>query len=169
MKNEYSVLLENTIDELIGFLPDIDTDELNEVPDKDSWTQGQVTDHILKATEDFPQLFKGKTKTTERNPHEHEAQIKNIFLNYDNKMKSPDFILPGDGPFKKDALINRLTQTKAGILKGANETDLSLTFTDFSFPGVGHLTGFELLCFAWSHTKRHTHQIKNIHEAIVNK
>jgi hypothetical protein len=169
MKNEYSVLLENTMDDLLQFLPAIDNDELNKIPFKDSWTEGQVADHILKATEGFPQLFKGKTETTARDPHEHEVQIKNIFLNYDNKMKSPDFILPDDGPFAKDVVMGRIRQTKAGILNAADESDLSKTFTDFSFPGVGHLTGFELLCFAWCHTKRHTQQIKNIHEAIVNK
>jgi hypothetical protein len=92
LNNEDNILPVNATDELQKFLPAIDNDELDKIPFADSWTGGQVTKHILKATEGFPQLLRGGIEPTHRDPHEHEEQIKDIFLTYDSKLKSPDFI-----------------------------------------------------------------------------
>ncbi len=166
MQTEYIGQLQQAVEELINSLTPLTAEQVNQIHFEGSWTAGQATEHVLKSIENMPGLFSNETEVTSRDPHQHEAQIKAIFLDFDNKMKSPEFILPGDGPFVVSDLITRLQGTVAAITERSAEADLSLTLTSFAFPGIGHLTGYELICFAYCHTARHARQVQKITEAI---
>lgn len=166
MQTEYVEQLQQAVKKFVDSLTPLAPDQVNQVPFEGSWTAGQATEHLLKSIENIPSLFANETETTSRDPHQHEAQIKAIFLDFENKMESPEFILPGDGPFIVSDLITRLQGTAAAITDKAAEADLSLTLTSFAFLGIGHLTGYELLCFAYCHTARHAGQVQKITEAI---
>lgn len=153
-----------TESELLKAVSSFSEEQLNTVPFEGSWTAGQVTEHLLKSKSGIPQLLSGATKSTEREPDEKVEIIKSIFLDFNSKFKSPDFVLPSDAPHEKQALLNSLKKTWMEINKAANSLDLSEICTSFPFPQLGELTRWEWMNFAIVHTQRHTRQLKNIFE-----
>lgn len=142
--------------------------QFNKVPFAGSWTAGQVSEHLLKSIGGMPELMAGNTRpTTERKGDEHVITIESIFLDFDVKMKSPDFILPSEGPHDRNELLHSFRTALDEIAAKARTVDLTVTCTDFPFPGIGELTRWELISFAICHTIRHTRQMKNIHHHVA--
>src|SRR6266480_647100 len=83
---------DETESELLKVVSSFSEEQLNAVPFKGSWTAGQVTEHLLKSKSGIPKLFSGATKPTEREPDEKVDIIKSIFLDFNSKFKSPDFV-----------------------------------------------------------------------------
>lgn len=160
---------DETESEFIQVVSSFSQEQLNESPFEGSWTAAQVAEHMLKSKSGIPQLFLGATKLTERRPDENIEAMKSMFMNFDTKLKSPDFILPSDKPHDKETLLTSLQNTKAAISKVAGSVDLSETCTSFSFPGIGELTRLEWMNFLVCHTKRHTHQLINIFKAVTER
>jgi S-ribosylhomocysteine lyase LuxS involved in autoinducer biosynthesis len=158
--------LKNTGKELQQVLSSFTQEDINKVPFAGSWTAGQVAEHVLKSADGVLANVKSNTQPTERNPEENVKMLSDAFLNFGIKMKSPDFILPGDKPKDKAELINSLNNTINSLEQAARTEDLSATCTAFEMPTVGPLTRIEWLSFANVHTLRHIHQLKNIKQAI---
>lgn len=136
--------------------------QLNEVPFEGSWTAAQVADHMLKSKSGIPELLTGPSRSTLREPDEMVEIISSTFLDFTTKMKSPDFIIPTNEPVNKEELLKSIAEMRERIKAKAAKVDLSDTITSFPFPGLGEFTGYEWIHFLVCHTKRHTHQLKNI-------
>ena len=165
-KDEILSGLAETSDDLFKTLNLFTQDHFNKIPFEDSWTAAQVADHILKSETGIPVVLQGKTKHAVREPDEKVEQIKSIFLNYDLKMKSPDSVLPSNEHQDKEEISARLKANREEIVRLAGSLNLENVFYDFEFPTIGELTGIEWLTFIICHTKRHTHQMKNIAEKL---
>ena len=157
--------LENAFGTLTSLLDDLSEDQLNIVPFEGSWTAGQVADH-LQQSYSIIKMMHGNTIATERAVLEKVDSLKSIFLNFDKKLKSPDFIIPSNEPFIKVELLGKLKAKAHKITQFAQAEDLSLTCTDYEFPGFGAMTRIEWLHFIVFHTQRHTHQLRNIIKAL---
>ncbi len=170
MKNNYrhEILsgLAETSSDLFKTLNLFAQDQFNKIPFEDSWTAAQVADHILKSETGVPIVLKGKSKKALREPDEKVEEIKSIFLNYDLKMKSPDSVLPSNEKQDNEDISARLKANREEIVKLAGSLNLEDVFYDFEFPTIGELTGIEWLTFIICHTKRHTHQMKNIADKL---
>ncbi len=160
--------LEETTKEFLQAISLFDQTQFNKIPFEESWTAGQVAEHIYKSESRIPALLNGSNKPTLRSPVQNIEQIKNIFLDLSNKFKSPDFILPGDDEKDKNELYENLKTNRAEILQLAGELDLSKTYDMFALPGIGEMTGLEWLTFINCHSKRHSRQLKNIYD-VLNK
>jgi hypothetical protein len=111
--------IDNNTSELLESVAAFSAQEFNTVPFEDSWTPGQVAEHIFKAEADFDQLFKGSSRpTTERSPDEKVAEIKKIFLDFTTKFKSPEYILPSDDAKDQEQLLAVLAANRT-ILRNA--------------------------------------------------
>lgn len=160
--------LDNAGREILVALADFSTHEFNKEPFAGSWTGGQVAEHLLKSIDTIPQLLTSNTTpTTGRQPDHLVRDIEAIFLDYDTKMQSPDFILPSGGPHDRNEMLQAFRYALDGIAAQARTLDLSLTCTDFEFPGTGYLTRWEWIVFAICHTKRHARQLENIHRHLL--
>jgi len=157
---------DETTSELLKTISSFSPDGFNKVPFEGSWTAGQTAEHILKSITGVPDVMMGGTAATERDPAEKEPQIRSIFLDFQTKMKSPDFILPTEEPKEKIELSASLEKTFGKIRDIITNEKLDPTCTDVPFPGMGEFTRYEWVCFAICHTKRHTHQLKNIYSRI---
>lgn len=164
MKAELKQEVENAFAALYQTLSLFDQSEINVIPFEGSWTPGQVTRHIIKATSGFKKVCDGNTKKSDGAIDEKIAVLKDIFLNFNTKYDSPESIYPEDWEYDKTKLLSTLEKIESEILDIAENYDLSLTCLDFEIPGVGNLTIYELISFAIFHTKRHTHQLKVIYE-----
>ena len=168
MKNDLSNELTTTKNELLKALDLFDQENINTVPFEGSWTGGQVAEHVLKSLSGALQNITGPVQHTDRNPGEYVKPLGDIFLNMDIKMKSPDFIIPSNDPKDRSALRSSLASALDGIKTVTITEDLSATCTGFEMPTLGPLTRLEWISFSSFHTRRHTHQLKNIIKHLKN-
>lgn len=156
-----------TMAELLKTLDFFDEAEINLVPFKDSWTAGMLAQHLVMSHSGFMEMINGPVKETVRQADEQEEKIKADFLNFDIKMKSPDFVIPPAKPYRKEALMDSLKELTERIGVAAKTIDLSKTCLALELPVYGFLTRIEAIYFMCYHTKRHIHQLKNIHDKVV--
>jgi hypothetical protein len=165
----HSELLEaftHTTDALLHLLSPLSEAKLNAVPYEGSWTAAQLGDHLYKSY-GIATVLNGKTEPTTRPVEEKVEGIKGVFLNFDIRMQSPEFIVPDNGPFDKTILLGGLTKRIHSIKEYIKNTnDLSVTYVDFELPRMGTLTGMEWIQFMTMHTIRHVRQLKRIVEAL---
>jgi uncharacterized damage-inducible protein DinB len=166
MKEKLITEFEETTKDLFAALSLFTQEEFNRIPFEGSWTGGQVAEHLFKSESNIPRVLNGNSKETERDPFEKASIIRTIFLDYTTKLKSPEFILPSDDPKDKDHFIKAFEGTRKELKTLMGTLDLNKTFTSFSFPQMGNLTGWELICFAVCHSRRHIRQMKNIAEKL---
>jgi uncharacterized damage-inducible protein DinB len=166
MKEDIIKGFEETTKELFTTLSWFTQEEFNKIPFEGSWTAGQVAEHLYKSESHIVRALNGNAENTDRDAFQHTQMILKIFLDYTTKRQSPEFILPSNEPKDKEDFIKKFEETRKNLQNLIDTKDLTRTYTGFSFPGVGHLTGWECLCFVYSHSKRHIRQMKNIAERL---
>lgn len=166
MTTDFITELDSTASNLLEVLKAFTIEEFRQIPFPGSWSAAQVAEHLLKSASGIPALLSGNSKPAEREPQEKVKIIESIFLDFNTKMKSPRSILPSDDPPEKEELLKNLNASFEKIKQVSNRINLADQFTDFPFPQMGELTGYEWMCFIISHSKRHTVQIKNIYAKV---
>jgi hypothetical protein len=154
-------------DDLLQTFSRFTQEQINLIPFEGSWTAGQVGEHLLKGSSGLPQVLAGPTKETERPTDALVPTLTSIFLDFSTKLKSPDFIIPSNGPHDRDELLHSLSKAMEAIASTAAKVDLSKTCTSYALPQIGEMTGLEWVFFSSSHSRRHTHQLKNIYAELV--
>ena len=95
---------DQTFSELLNTFSGIGEEKINTVPFEGSWTPGQLAQHIVLSAGGFVNLLNGPVKETERSPEANVGMLRSLFLNFDTKMKSPDFIVPEQKNYDKQKL-----------------------------------------------------------------
>lgn len=155
-----------TMEYLILTISQFETGQFNTVPFEGSWSAAQVSDHILRSISGIPKVLKGSTNSLPAEPCSKVELLKDIFLDFDTKMKSPDFILPRSGKLSKFDILDRLAEVCDEIKRIIDSEDLQRVCMDFTFPEMGDLTRYEWICFVNFHTRRHTAQLFKIYRII---
>lgn len=157
--------MDDTMIQLIGIVAPLDEHKINTIPYANSWTAAQVLEHIIKSINGMAMVMpqEGKPSTTDAGARIPE--LKNIFLDFSTKMKSPEFIVPEDKTYQKESLIESLC-TCVELLKNTSST-VNLTEQIENHP-LGPITKWEMLHFALFHTQRHLQQLRNISEVLKN-
>lgn len=140
--------------------------EINTIPFEGSWTAAQVAEHVRKSNNGIAQALQMQGKKDERDPGERIHELKNIFLDFEKKFKSPEFIIPAQTNYDKKDLVERLSRSIDRIKKERESTDLSEVI---QLSVLGTISKMELLHFVTYHTQRHIHQLKNISKTIKTK
>ena len=161
-----SAAADQTFTELLQILSSINDNDINTVPFPGSWTAAQLAQHIILSTGSFVQLLNGTVTGTTRNPEAYIPNLKAIFLDFNSRMKSPDFIVPEEKDYNKQRLIQAIQTTKIGLLEAIATLDLTKTCTGFELPGSGYITRAEAITFSIVHTQRHINQLKNIRQKL---
>ena len=89
-----------TTQELLALLSPLSDKELNKIPFKNSWTAGQLGDHLYKSYNVIAQLNEN-VKDTERPPDQKLEEMRNQFLDFTIKMESPKEVLPTEDSVNK--------------------------------------------------------------------
>lgn len=148
------------IDKTLGYYT---SKTLNQVPFEDSWTMSQVAEHITLSTASITNAMQIEAAPASREPAQRQQELKHMFLNMDQKFKSPAFIVPAKKWYDKTALLENLNRTYSQLHKASVEADLAGII---KHPAFGDITKLELLYFVLYHTQRHYQQIKNIATAL---
>ena len=165
-KEHLLVLLEDTASQLIEKLQKFNDVKFNIIPFVDSWTAAQVADHLTRSNNSIIKALLLDGTNINRNPGERVEELKAVFLNFNAKLKSPDFILPTKDIYEREVVIQNLEWSLEKILEVSRETDLSEMINHRAF---GDITKFEILYFVHYHTRRHIHQLDQIFEAIKDR
>src|SRR5688500_18384836 len=96
LRHETTAIIAAAFDGFITAFDRFTAEQINVVPFEGSWTPAQVAEHIIKATSGLPD---NKTAPADRSADAKVAEIESVFLNFDIKMKSPEFVLPGNKEF----------------------------------------------------------------------
>ena len=157
--------INSAYDSLISVLERFSDTEINIIPFEGSWTPGQVATHIINSTGGIPD----KNTSQAGRPYDGKVELmESVFMDFDKKLKSPDFVLPGDGPFVKSELIHQLQTLKAKHAHKILNIDPTALCLDFELPSIGKMTRYEWFKFIIIHSKRHLFQLNNILESVHN-
>ncbi|WP_029273538.1 DinB family protein [Flavobacterium sp. KJJ] len=162
MKTAVQKNVVETFQKLNEVLSSFSQEEFNIVPFKGSWTAGQTAQHIILACSGYPELFSGKTEKTIRKYDEHVKELETLFLNFNIKMESPEFLRPEKKEYNKNSLTLVLLKIESDLLKAVENYDLTLTCLDFHLPNSENFTIYEWINFALVHAQRHTNQLNSI-------
>ncbi|GAB3414040.1 DinB family protein [Niabella aquatica] len=155
--------IDTVFGEVIFSLTGTDDKRLNEVPFADSWTIGQVAEHIMLCSRGIPD---NNVTHADRPFDAKVAALRAIFLDMDQKSKADLRVTPGVPPHSKKELIPMLETNKVLLLTIISEHDLSELCVDTPFPYLEYLTRYEWLYFIQVHTQRHLNQIKSIQQIL---
>lgn len=157
---------DRTFTTLLQAVSSFDEQQLNEIPFAGSWTAGQVAQHLILANTGFIEVMQGPVKDAGREPDQQVGQIRADFLNFETKMKSPDFILPLPIDYSKQRQLGTLENIKSSLMHLIETMELDKICLTFELPGYGFLTRFEAIYFVNYHSQRHTHQLNNIYHHL---
>jgi uncharacterized damage-inducible protein DinB len=164
-KNELFTAIEEEVSHLTDQVSPLDENMFNTVPYTNSWTAGQLLQHVTLSTEGMAKAMSSESKSAERDPGQRIPELKKIFLDFSKKLKSPDFIVPEAGPDEKQATVEALYRSFEQLKK--NTTNANLTDLVEGLP-LGPITKLEILHFVLYHTQRHLHQMKKIIGALTS-
>ncbi|MEO6219070.1 MAG: hypothetical protein ABIO81_01485, partial [Ginsengibacter sp.] len=99
-KIELYQLINEEVGQLLQLTLQLGNNKINKIPYKDSWTAAQVLNHVTKSTTGVAQTMLKTSQPAARDAGEKVPELKKTFLDFLNKMKSPDTIVPDDGPFE---------------------------------------------------------------------
>lgn len=153
---------DGTLRELILLIYSFDQEEMNRVPFEGSWTAGQLAQHIILSCSGFLEMVNGALDESKKVPDLLVERIKDTFLNFDIRMKSPDFVVPPDKTYEKEDVLHSLEDIRLKLLDAIDTLDLTKTCTSFQLPVYGFLTRWEAIHFVLYHTQRHIQQLQNI-------
>jgi hypothetical protein len=161
---DFFASLDKTTTELLRLISSTDSKIINTVPSdsdriKGSWTAAQLATHVTKSNKAIAQALDMEGKTAERNPGERVGELRAMFLNFNTKFQSPEFIRPRQENYPKETLVTDLKKSIEHLTETGSRINLSEII---SLPAFGEITKLELLYFVLYHTQRHIHQLKNI-------
>ncbi len=151
--------LDQTWNELKELISSTNSRSINAVPFKNSWTAAQLATHVIKSNKAIAQGMEMEGKPAERAPDAGEPGLKKMFLDFEAKYKSPDFIVPEEKNYDKDEVVKDLNNSIDKLKVARNKVDLGEII---ALPVFGEVTKLELLYFVLYHTQRHVHQLKKI-------
>lgn len=129
-----------TTEELLLILSSLDQEQLNRGPFTDSWTAGQIGDHLRRSYA-VVEILNGRVKPTSRPRDEKVALFENLFLDLSVKMESPKEILPAVGSIDKEELINKLSNRILELTDVITGKELRLSAWIIPFRNMGNLPG----------------------------
>jgi len=161
--------LKETTQKLLQTINDYPKEKFNIQPPGGGWTTGEVAEHLIKVETGTVRLFVGDHEDCSRNPEEKIPEIKKRLSDFDNKMSASGPITPDKKPKDKQEVLQKLQDIRQRLIGIIGVQDLTKVISDFDHPLFGSLTKIEWLVFTIHHSRRHTHQIKNIARKLAGK
>jgi uncharacterized damage-inducible protein DinB len=158
--------IDTASNELLELMRDANQQKINLVPFTDSWTPAQLAVHVTKSNKAITQALNMEGEPANRAIDEGVPHLQKMFLDFDIKYKSPEFIVPEDKAYNKEEVISALEKSIARMQDERAKIELSEII---DLPSFGKVTKLELLHFVLYHTTRHVHQLKNMLHILNSK
>jgi DinB superfamily len=165
-KKELLASIHSPISGMLDLMSELDSKKVNTVPYKDSWTAGMLFRHVSKSLNAMSKAMRMDGKPAGRDEGEKIPELKKTFLDFSSKMKSPEFIVPENGPYEKQAIFEELNNAFGHLKQSTTHAELPELVEGLP---LGPITKLEILHFVLYHTQRHLNQMKKICEALKDK
>ncbi|HEV2479657.1 MAG TPA: DinB family protein [Puia sp.] len=159
--NELGIQAKQTFTALMETLEAFTPETFNRVPPLGGWTAGQVCEHLLLSA-GVVEVIAGKTQTPQRPANQKVEAIAAVFLDFNTKLQSPDFVIPAAGDYDQQISIQRLKTAWTKLREAVRLLDLNALCVDFELPVMGQLTRLEWIWFYVFHTQRHVRQLERL-------
>ncbi|WP_435921112.1 DinB family protein [Paenibacillus sp. DYY-L-2] len=156
--------LKVTRDELLGILKELNRDQLYMKKDSDSWSIGQIYQHLIKTEELFVIAIKKGLKSNE------DSLIENIPLDFlldrSKKIIAPDIAKPTEEIMEYHEIVEKLKHSREKLLAILNtiEDPSVLGRRHFIHPVFKEMLLIEWMKTLYLHEQRHIKQINEIIE-----
>jgi hypothetical protein len=168
MAQQIIAQLENALNETIYLLKGIDEANINKRPAEGSWSAAQVARHLYKSTAGSDEMFAAATPEAGRPVDERAENYREILMNFESKMNSPEFLVPEDKLFDKDRLIISLEEVNKIAVSAIKTSNLAQLAPLPEGHPLNGSTKLEIVHFFTYHTLRHNHQIEKIRAIVIN-
>ncbi|MDZ7714921.1 MAG: DinB family protein [Balneolaceae bacterium] len=158
-KQQITEELKNATEELLEIIESVPEESFNASPSKNSWSPGQVVEHLIKVETGTLRSFSGPLEQCERNSEEKVEKIQDDFLNFKTKMTAFKPIIPDEKPKDKTKALNKMQDIRQRLVSLIDIQDLTELVAGFDHPLFGRLSKVEWIYFNIYHGKRHAHQI----------
>jgi len=163
VKEEVLCEIDATVFKYLNIMLTLGERRINSIPFKDSWTPGQLFNHVTKSTNGMAHVMAVPATPAHRDPGIRIAELKETFLDFSIKMESPESIVPDKGPYEIESTIADLAHAFQAFKENVNAADLEELVEGLP---LGPITKLELLYFVQYHTQRHLHQLEKIEAAL---
>lgn len=147
----------------LAILDKMTEEEINTVPAFGGWTAGQVVNHITKANNS--KFFFAEGSKTDRAIDERIPELRRVFSDIENKMSSPEFIIPENRVYTKQESIEGIQQVFQALAENLPKSDLTQTIERL----FGKATKWETAHFVAIHSQRHLIQLEKIQRSFETK
>lgn len=134
-------------------------EDINRIPFENNWTAAQVAEHVTRSNIGIIKSLRQPGKAASRPVDEGVQRLRDLFLNFEKKLQSPQFILPTRDIYDREWVISHLRNSILELKAMAAEVN---HYEAIDHPIFGEITKYELLHFVIYHTQRHIHQLTNI-------
>ncbi|WP_226671506.1 DinB family protein [Metabacillus litoralis] len=161
--------LEATRNEIVHTVEDIPDTLFNEKESENSWSIGQVLDHLLKTEVEIRRAIKYMLTLPEQEP----LPDKPLALTLDRSQRriAPESISPTKEFVKKQEILSSLSESRKQLFQLIDTipSEKDLTKTRFKHPFLKELSLKQWIEFVGYHEKRHLAQILEIKQSITNE
>jgi hypothetical protein len=162
-KKELLASIHEPISGMLDLMSQLDDKKVNTVPYKNSWTAGMLFRHVSKSLNAMSKAMRRDGMPAGRDEGEKIPELKKTFLDFSSKMKSPEFIVPEDVLYEKQAIYDELNNSFGHLEQSTTHAELPDLVEGLP---LGPVTKLEILHFVLYHTQRHLNQMKKICEAL---
>lgn len=158
--------LKVTRDELLGILKELNHNQLYVKKDTDSWSIGQIYQHLIKTEELFVVAIKKGLKSKEDSFIAKKSL--EFLLDRSKKIVAPDIAKPTDEIIEYNEIIEKLKHSREKLYEILNTLeDLSvLSRRHFIHPVFKEMLLIEWVRTIYLHEQRHIKQIYEIKEGL---
>ena len=149
--------IEQVTDTLVQLLQSVDQRHFNQKPAPDKWSIAQVADHIRLSNNSIAKALALNGKPVDRNPGERISELKKIFLDFQKKYQSPEFIVPTKDIYDPELLLKELQQSIQLIRERMYEDNLDELI---NHPAYRDISTIEILHVVLYDTLRPLREIK---------
>lgn len=159
---EIKLKLEETRSELLGMVAELSRDQINKRKNAESWSIGQVCQHLFKTEELYIVAIRKGLKRKE------DASIENkqveFLLDRRNKLEAPEIAKPTNEIMEPEVVIENLNNSRQRLhdLLNTVEDPSVLSRRHYSHPVFKEMLLIDWLKSLYIHEQRHIKQIEEI-------
>jgi len=163
--------IEQSALELRQVLGGFSAEQFNYKSSDQSWSPGQLAEHILLFDILINRILKGEFKKAERPADEMLESIRKYFANQEKTIPLSPIVMPSDTLKDRAALTEKINLQRHQFVWVVKTMDLSPVCLSFVHPELGELTRLEWIYFGIAHTARCAAQLREgeFSNSAVNK
>lgn len=159
---EIKLKLEETRSELLGMVDGLSRDQINKRKNAESWSIGQVCQHLFKTEELYIVAIRKGLKSKEDSSIENK-QVE-FLLDRRNKLEAPEIAKPTNEIMEPEVIIENLNNSRKKLheLLDTAEDPSVLSRRHYSHPVFKEMLLIDWLKSLYLHEQRHIKQIEEI-------